>query len=187
MPSPKINENGLTDKEQKFADAWLETFDNASAALAAGYSPRSKAKNKNLGARVWATKMKKRPHVQDYISARLEEHGMGADEVIARIARIASGDIGNFLDGTGCFDIEAVKKSGLTGLIKEMKIRSGPLIDEKPAWVEHELKLYPADDALKQLMKIHGLDRKVVNHSGEVAIKGYATVSPDDWDADKGD
>lgn len=69
----------LTRKQQRFIEAYLEYWDGARAARAAGFSYPDRA----------AYRLLRMPHVLDYIEARVKESAMGADEVLTRLTQQA--------------------------------------------------------------------------------------------------
>lgn len=84
-------------------------------------------------------------------------------------------------------DLDLARERGQLGLIRdyswEHEARTTPDGDTINNY-KHKIKLYDAQAALVQLGRYHGLFTDKVDHnlSGEVAVKGYMHVSPDDWD-----
>jgi phage terminase small subunit len=81
--------SSLTDKQQRFVDAYLECWNASEAARRAGYKgPRA-----NQAGQDYLSK----PDIRAAIDARLAEHKMGADEVLARLSAIAHGGVADFV------------------------------------------------------------------------------------------
>jgi phage terminase small subunit len=168
----------LTDKEQAFINEYfLCGYNGAEAARRAGYSARS--------ARVTAHRILTNANVRAEIDRRLAEHGMTANEAIARLASQARGDIADLLDREGNFDLKRAKKDGRTHLIKKLKrkrsIRLGKEEGQDDVLDEYvEIELYDAQSALETLLKQWQLDND--KPTERVEVKGYIGFSPDDWD-----
>lgn len=96
-----------------------------------------------------------------HLAARLDEVHMTADEALKRMADIARGDITEFITPFGAVDLEAMKAAGKGHLIKKIKQRTITRIgksedDEDTETHDTEIELYPADSALRDVLKIHG-------------------------------
>lgn len=78
----------LTRKRRAFVEAYLRTFNASASAREAGYSERT--------AHSQGPRLLENADVQAAIRARLEELTLAADEVLARLAAHARGDIGHF-------------------------------------------------------------------------------------------
>jgi Terminase small subunit len=81
----------------------------------------------------------KRPAVRAAIDAQLATAAMAADEVLARVADVASANLIDFIDlsSEGCkVDLKLIKRLGLGHLIKRMRIKKDGTAD-----VELEAKL----------------------------------------------
>jgi hypothetical protein len=78
----------LTKRRRLFVERYLETWNAADAAVAAGYSVRSRHE---MGHRLL-----KDPIVAEAIRLRIETQCMTADEALTRLAEQARGDIGQF-------------------------------------------------------------------------------------------
>jgi phage terminase small subunit len=137
----------LTNKQKAFIEEYLKDFNATRAAERAGYQ----GNDATLGA-VGYENLRK-PQLAERISQRLQEIAMSADEVLARLADQARGDIGDFvkiIDGTGqaIVDLEKAKAAGKLHLVKKIRYNAkGGL----------EIELYDAQAALSLLGKTHGL------------------------------
>lgn len=134
-----------------FIEEYLRTFNRTQAAIAAGYSPRT--------AYSYGAELLKKPEIAEAISQRLSESAMTADETMMRLAAHARGDIDDFLDDAGRFDIGKARKAQKTGLIKRLKIKETKrLIDETEIVTQEvDFELYDAQAALQLIGKNHAL------------------------------
>jgi hypothetical protein len=78
----------LSKRKRLFVEKYLECWIASDAAVAAGYSERSRWE---MGRRLM-----KDPLVQEALRVRIEDQVMTADEVLVRLANQARGDIGQF-------------------------------------------------------------------------------------------
>lgn len=109
-----------------------------------------------------------------------------------RLAENARADLGEWLTDEGDIDIAAMKDAGKTSMLRKVKrTRRSGVSEQGTAWEETmiDVELHDQQAALVQLGKHHSLFATKVEHSGsvDVIVKGYTTVTPDDWDADKTD
>lgn len=165
----------LSLKQQAFIEHYLTHWNATRAALAAGYSAKS--------ARFIGAENLTKPDIQAAIQARLAELKMSADEVLTRLTTHARGSIAPFLrlspsgelrgfdlgDGT---PVHLLRKASVT------KKSYGEITEETVT-----IELYDAQAALVHLGKHHKLFTDNIAHSGQLGVKTYQTVSPDDWDA----
>lgn len=161
----------LSAKRRVFIEEYLRCWNASEAARRAEYAYPGREGYRLL----------KNAEIQQAIQDRLDELKMEADEVLVRLAEQARADIGPYLQQAGDgyeVDLEALKKAGLTHLIKKLSY-------DKDG--NQRLELYDAQAALVQLGRAHGLftDRVDVTSQGE-KLKTYVGVSPDDWDDDDG-
>lgn len=165
----------LTDKQIVFCNEYLTDFNATKAALKAGYSPRSayQSGSDNL----------KKPAIAEYISRRLNESAMTADEVLMRLAAHARGDIDDCLDEHGRFDLSKARKAQKTGLIKRLKIKETKrLIDETEIVTQEvDFELHDAQAALQLIGRHHKLfvDRTETELTGKDGGAIEHTVKPD--------
>lgn len=130
----------MTDRESVFVDAYLlNGFNATAAARTAGYSDPNAD----------GSKIRVRPDVAAAIDVRLASYGIGANEVLARIAAISRADMSDFLDDSGTgLDLVKAKSAFKLGLIKSYSYsrKSGLKIE-----------LYDALGALRDLGRHHKL------------------------------
>jgi hypothetical protein len=114
--------------------------------------------------------------VQALLREQLAERLMSADEVLARLAEQARAEYSAYLQPGGTVDLERMLADGKGHLIKGTK------------WDRNEnltVEFYDAHTALVDIGKHLGLfTARVDVTSGGQPIKGYVTISPDDWDDD---
>ena len=140
----------LTKKQEVFVNEYLQCFNGAEAARRAGYSENR--------ARQTAAELLADSDITLHIQARLNEVHMSADEALKLMADIARGDIGHFVNDYGGVDILKARERGLTKLIKKVKTKTITINgkDQDKEVIEEEIELYPADSALRDILKIHG-------------------------------
>ena len=80
----------LTNKQKVFVEEYLLDFNATQAALRAGYSSRT--------ARSIGGENLTKPDISEAIQARIDDKAMKADEVLLRLAQMARGDLGDFMD-----------------------------------------------------------------------------------------
>lgn len=120
-----------------------------------------------------------------HLEARLNESFMSSNEALKLMADIARGDIGDFVNDFGGVDILKAREAGKTRLIKKIKTRTITINgkQEDKEVVEEEVELYPADAALRDILKIHGKYKEQIDiTSGGEKIKGYIGWSPENWE-----
>lgn len=86
---------------------------------------------------------------------------MSADEALKLMTDIARGDIGDVIDNFGSVDMIEARKKGKTKLIKKLRQRTITKIgknksDPDEEIHETEVEFYPADSAIRDILKIHG-------------------------------
>ena len=98
----------LTYKEKAFAEFWMSNgFVGWRASGSAGYQ----GSKETLGVR--ASENLKKPHVKAYIERRMNDLVLDADQTIAEISSIAQGEVMQYINERGEFDIDELKKNGL--------------------------------------------------------------------------
>jgi hypothetical protein len=153
---------GLTTKQQAFVEAYLANGFNATAAARLLKYANPDRQGYRLLRNV---------EIAAVIRQELSERAMPADEVLARLAEQARGTMDDFLDENGKIDLKQGRDRGKLHLLKSRSVtKEGERIE-----------LYSAQSALELLAKHHALLTEKVELSGEISVKGYASVSPDDW------
>lgn len=120
-----------------------------------------------------------KPAVQEAIAKWWASKGMTTDEVVARLAEQARAEYSAYIREDGTVDLAKMLANGKGHLIKGTRWdRNGNLTVE----------FYDAHAALVDVGKHLGIFTERVDvTSGGKPIKGYVTISPDDWDEDDGD
>lgn len=146
-PLPK-----LTDKQQRFIDAYFNCNLNATkAAKLAGYSDKT--------ARQMGTENLSKPVIRTEIDRRMAEMAMPPGEVIARLSQHASSSMEDFIkrDGNLAFlDLEKAEQANQLHLIKKFKITKRGI----------EVELHDSQAALVHLGRHYGLFTDKLEHSG---------------------
>ena len=104
-------------------------------------------------------KLLRKAEIQEAIKARLDEVHMGADEALKLLSDIARGDVTEFLTPFGNLDIDKLRESGKGRLVKKIRQKTVTKIgkkedDEDTEVLDTEIELYPADAALRDILKI---------------------------------
>lgn len=145
----------LSNKQRVFIAEYLRDFNATQAAIRAGYSPNSA---RGQGSRLLANE-----DISGEIKKQIEEKQMSADEVLTRLADIARGDMGNFMDISSMsyqLDLHKAKALGLTKLIKKVKQRTVTTCHKDGSEEETttiEIEPYSALEALGLIGKYHKL------------------------------
>jgi len=145
----------LTNKQKVFVEEYLLDFNATQAALRAGYSSRT--------ARSIGGENLTKPDISEAIQARIDDKAMKADEVLLRLAQMARGDLGDFMDISQMgynLNLYDAKEAGITHLIKKVKQKTTTFLaksesQEDREVTELEIELYDAQAALVQLGRHH--------------------------------
>jgi len=155
----------MNNKQRVFVEEYLKCWNATKAAEIVGYTHPNKQGPRllvNVG-------------IAAEIQRRINEKVMSANEVLVRLADIARGDIGLFMDiESMSFDISLQKAQelGITHLIKNIKQRTITTSSKNGEDTEtniQEIELYSALDALDKLARCHGLfmERRDITSGGE--------------------
>lgn len=155
----------LTPKQRVWLEAYLTTWNASEASRIAGYTSPSKV----------AWQMTQKPLIKAAIEQRMRDARISADEVIVRLMQQATANVGDFFtitpDGPE-WNWEKIKEKGF--LVKSVtKTRDG-----------YKLEFYDAQKALELLGRSMALFTDNVKVDATANVKGYVSVSPDDWDDD---
>lgn len=159
----------LSAKQRVFVEEYLATWNATEAARRAGYSEKT--------ARSIGHENLTKPDIADEIKRRIAERTMSADEVLVRLAEQARSDYAAYITPNGTVDMARLVRDGKAHLVKAIK-------ETQHA---RNIEFYDAQAALELLGKHHQLFATKVEHTGSIdlnVVKGYTTVTPDDWDAD---
>ena len=174
--NPDTGEPQLTYREQMFVNEYLKNGGNAKqAAIAAGYG--------SARAEQSAYQVLHRLQVQQHIRDRVSESVVSADEIIGTLASFMRGNITQFLDDNGDFDIKAVRKRGLGHLLKTVsrttrKGKSRP--GQPPEFAQtYRIQLHSPVQAASVLARLKGLNRKTSDlQAGHIAAEDDLPGSP---------
>lgn len=171
----------LNARQKKFVAVYLETYNATQAAREAGYKGKSDSVFRSIGSQN-LTKL----NIKEEISKQTAEMGMGANEVLARLATMARGfDISDYItqvetykinrDGSEYFagyemkvDFDKLQRDGHSHLIKGVRSTGKGITIE---W-------HDAKDALIQLGRNHKLFTDKHEFEGTIA-----TSTPEAVDA----
>ena len=165
----------LTDRQRLFVEHYIQCWNASEAARRAGYPAQT--------ARQMGYENLTKPYIRAAIDARLDEVAMGTNEILGRLTDQARGSMADFLSpGSGRsrnlrLDLKKAAEADKLHLIKKYTTN------------EHgvSIELYDARGALELLGRHRKLFTDNVNLSGEVKVKGYTKVSPDDWPEKEGE
>jgi len=164
----------VNDRHKAFIEQYLISY-NATDAYQAVYTTVSRA---SAAANGW--RLLQSADVQEAISQRLAETAMSANEVLMRLAQMARGDVDDYLDDNGNFDLAKARQAKKTGIVKKLKTKTTKRIfdDETVETVEVEFELYDAQAALVHLGKHNRLfaDRTEVTGANGGPIEQRAKV-----------
>lgn len=150
----KSTKRQLNDRQRAFVEHYLTCWNASEAARRAGYKNRANS----AGSEIMAN-----PAIRAAIDARLEKMAMGANEVLARLAGHARGDLSPFLVqdvDEVTFDLSTEQAKQNLHLIKKIKSRTRRgTRDNGEEWEEHdtEIELHDAQTALVQIGRYHKL------------------------------
>jgi hypothetical protein len=158
----------LTCKQRMFVDSYLSNGFNATeAARAAGY----RGKDDHSLASIGYENLRK-PEISAAVQQRMNEAAMSANEVLARLSKIARGEVVDFLDEDGKFDLRTARRLQKAGLLKKLKSKrtsknvdtltegeedSRETLETSLVYEEVEFEMYSAHEALRDLGKYHKL------------------------------
>ena len=117
----------LTQMQWKFVFNYLDCLDTRKAARLAGYSAKN---DRNLT--TYCNVILRNPKVSFWIGKFMSERALPQDAVLARLAAIATGSIGDFITvlpetGDVFFDMRKAEEAGVLPLIKRLRyVKSGP-------------------------------------------------------------
>lgn len=143
----------LSLKHQQFVTEYLECW-NATEAYRRVYPNANENSARAAGATLLAN-----ISISEEMQQRISEKAMTADEVLVRLAQHARGDIDDYLDDDGAFDLRKARRGKKTGLIKKLKTRTTTHRRDDIDYVtkEVEFELYDAQAALVNLGRGHKL------------------------------
>lgn len=171
----KTRQKKLTAKQEKFKEKIIEGKSGADAAREAGYSEKT--------AKQIASENLTKPYLLKAIDEQrqfiMQQSNTNKREIIGTLVSHMRGNVANFMDDKGFFDLSAMKMQG--HLVKKIKITER----YHPAWVaefdeegnkiggdiqpngerevEYQLELYDAQAAAAKLVEVFGLKKPTAN------------------------
>lgn len=154
----------FSSKQQVFINAYLSNGFNATqAAIEAGYSEAT--------ARQQGSRLLTNVDIKQEVGRRLADYAMPANEVLARLADHARGDMRDMADLT----LANLGTHPRGNLIKKLKLDISYDHENKAHQYIDSFELYDAQAALVQLARVHGLMTDKQEQSGELTVTvGYA-------------
>lgn len=128
----KLNEHGLTDKQQVFADAYLcDPELNATKAYMAAY-PKASRKTAEVNASVLLRNTKIKKYIADRQTARSKRTGIDADWVLKRLAEEVEAPLSHLFETDGALkpihEWPMIWQQGLVAGIETMQIGDDGLV-----------------------------------------------------------
>lgn len=165
----------MTPKQKAWADAYMICLNATEAARTAGYSGDDKA----LASRGYENVRKR--EIRAYMDDVLTEQAMSKAEVLGRLAAMARGDIGDFIDPESMtVNLRTAKARGISHLVK--KLKQTIILNEKTETQTEifEFELHDPQSALVHLGKAHGLFKDKQEWDGTLAITWQEPIGADD-------
>lgn len=161
----------LSPKHQQFVNEYLTCW------VATEAYQRVYKKSSYESAQASASELLGNPNILQEIQRRIDEHAMRADEVLARLAEHARGDMDDYLNDDGGIDLQKARKARRTRLLKKVSTRRVVRTkdDEEIEDTTTSIELYDAQAALVQLGKHH----KLFTDKQELDVKGAILVTVD--------
>lgn len=177
---------GLTVKQRKFIDFYLESGNATEAAKRAGYSDKTAYSigSENLT----------KPEIREVIKTRLRENAMSVDEAVGLLADFARGDLADFLDISGMgfhVNLRDAQEAGKTHLIKKVRQKTTTFLakkesDEDREVHEIEIELHDPQAAIDKILKVAGayIERKEITGAKGGPLTWQEFVEGKEKDAD---
>lgn len=160
----------LTPMQSLWIEDYLKHFNATQAARYAGYSdPANSGRDNKIALKV-------------YIDAYFAKTHMSPAEIAARFVQMATFDPTQYIRADGSLDLDGIRDDGLGWVISEISSKTVKDIDGNPETI-YTVKFHSQFNALQVLGRYIGMDKSMTLNVVNVINKGYADVSPDDWDA----
>lgn len=183
MPATKTNDNGLTPREQQFADLYMTCFDGPKAYVEAGFKARTTNAIKANASRLLAKKQ-----VQTYLHSRMKEATskihVTQERIITAMARIGLGDVRALYAADGSLKHPKDMTADEAALIAGIEVRDiyGTVKNEKGekerviVGVERKYKLANRVEPLRLLGVNMGMFAQKVQHEGVLGLVDAADM-----------
>lgn len=143
----------LNERQRLFIEFFFANgFNRSKAARQAGYSAKS--------AKRIACNLMAHPKIKAVVEDRLENYAASANETLARLSEFSRATIDHFVDEHGDLELDSEQAKAHRHIIQEIKY-------DKHGRPE-SVKIIDPKDAVKSLVKVHGLAVDRVEHSGSV-------------------
>jgi phage terminase small subunit len=161
---------GLTQKQEAFAQAFVETGNGTEAHRRAGYGANMSSKTRNEAASRLLANGKVRARVTELQNRGLERHDVTVDRIIKEYAKLAFSDIRMLFDEHGNLKLPYVLPDDIAGAISNLEITT---VQKGKGAVEHTAKIKLADKrtALADLGKHFGLFGEDITIKAEIVQK----------------
>lgn len=141
----------FTTKQQAFIDNYIKTLNGTEAARRAKYKG-----NDNILASIASQNLRKLK-VREEIDRRLRELSITDEEILFRLQKQATADMGDIVDKHGIINLERLKDVDTTAIIKKYKVTKAG----------REIELYDSQAALIHLFKL----RRLLDNKPTVIIR----------------
>jgi phage terminase small subunit len=157
-------------KHQEFVNEYIACHGNGTDAYRRVYPNSS-----HESARREASRLLTNVDISTEIQKRLDENAMGANEVLARLAEHARGDLGDYLDDKGNIVLVGAQTRLLKKVTTRRVVRSKGQ-DETEEDTTVSIELYDAQSALEKLGRHHKLFTDKVEHDLSEKVMGSAAA-----------
>lgn len=173
-PAPKMGEafRKLKPRHQLFVTSYLDNGWHATnAAIACGSTISN--------AHVYGSRMLANPKIRAAIDEGLKAGQLSADQVLKRLAEMATVNLADFVDKDGKINDEVFRKKGY--LVKKHKSKTvvvrGKEGDLPEEHTDREIELHDAQNALIHIGRYHKLFKDQVDHtSSDGALAGMVIL-----------
>lgn len=158
-------EVSIDEREQAFAEEYIANAMHIDKSVArVGRTKR------------WGQNQLTKPEVRAKISQYVMERHQAADEVLNTLHMQMLGDIGDFLDVNGCFDLQRARDKGVSRLIRKLRISETHIItpgvnEPLRRAVQYDIELYNSQAAAIELAKLYGLHQRARENEVDVERK----------------
>lgn len=155
VASPVAN-GKWTDLQRQFAENYFIHNLNGTEAALATFDTTDRVTAASM-----AYEYLRLPHIAAYVTERLAEYHLSANEVLARLSFMACGSMEDFIDADSMsIDLKRAKAAKKLGLVKKLRTKFTTFTDKdgnESETTEIELELYDAQSALVHVGKHLGL------------------------------
>lgn len=164
----------LSVRQEKFVEGILQGKSGAQAVRDAGY------KTKNP--RDTAAKIHTNSYIQERIKARVAESGVESNEVIGTLASQMRADLSDILPEDEI--LKRARENSVSHLIKKLKVKTYHTKSGNKV-ITHELEMYSAQEAAKQLCNVMGLNKELAKNPQDAARAAFERLQQEYEDVPK--